>query len=167
MLEIDLDLGNTRKSFVVLARRSWKLFVMLAWAAWWGGLSFYALVVVPIGSEVIGSVEQGFITQRVTQWHNALSVLFIVCVLIEAFHRRSRALWLIGITLAVIDMGLITWHIRLTNLMDFQQQTVPGRFYEEHAVYLWITAAEWVLGIATPIWLFLSDNKAAPISEHK
>ena len=140
---------------------------MLAWAVWWGGLSFYAVVVVPVGTEVIGSVEQGFITQRVTQWHNALSVLFTICVLVEAFLRRSRALCLIGITLAVIDMGLIFWHIRLTNLMDFQQQTVPARFYGEHAVYLWITAAEWVLGIATPKWLFRKDSTAAPISEHR
>lgn len=39
---------------------------MLARGMWWGGLCFYAVVIVPIGTEVIGSVEQGFITQRVT-----------------------------------------------------------------------------------------------------
>ncbi|MFM8571811.1 MAG: hypothetical protein ACKOAU_09465 [Pirellula sp.] len=41
----------------------------ILWGLWWGGLSFYAIVVVPIGTEQIGSVAQGFITQRVTQWH--------------------------------------------------------------------------------------------------
>lgn len=77
------------------------------------------------------------------------------------------ALWTVGGALAVIEIALIVWHARLSSMMDFQQQTVPGSFYREHAVYLWITAAEWVLGMATPIWLFLAYNKDVPTSEQK
>jgi len=62
----------------LVAPPAWKLCLMLAWGMWWGGLCFYAVVVVPIGTEDIGSVEPGFITQRVTQWHNALTGFFLV-----------------------------------------------------------------------------------------
>ena len=131
----------------------WKLFLLLVWAAWWGGLSFYAVVVVPIGTDLIGSVEQGFITQRVTQWHNGLSGLFLVCLLIEAIRRRSPALWGISAVLAIIDIALVVWHVKLTHMMDFQQHVVTGRFYSQHAIYLWITVCEWILGMVMPIWI--------------
>ena len=67
-----------------ISRASWRIFLLLVWAPWWGGLCFYAVVVVPVGTELIGSVEQGFITQRVTQWHNAWTGLFLVFLLIKA-----------------------------------------------------------------------------------
>ena len=141
-------------SMQVIGRATWRVLLLLVWAAWWGGLCFYAVVVVPIGTDLIGSVEQGFITQRVTQWHNGLSVLFLVCVLIEARRRRSHGLWAIVAMLAIIDVALVVWHAKLTGMMDFQQQAVPGSFYAQHAIYLWITAAEWLLGMALPIWIF-------------
>ena len=126
--------------------------MLLVWAAWWGGLCFYALVVIPIATEIVGSVEQGFITQRVTQWHNALSGLFLLCVLTEAFRTRRTALWAFAASLSIIDIGLAVWHSRLTDMMDFQHRTVSSDFYTEHATYLWITAVEWALGIVIPIW---------------
>ena len=135
-------------------RAIWKLFFLLVWAAWWGGLSFYAVVVVPIGTDIIGSVEQGFITQRVTQWHNGLSGLFLVCLLIEACRRRSPALWGIAAVLAIINIALVVWHAQLTGMIDFQQHAVPGSFYSQHAIYLWMTACEWLLGMAMPISIF-------------
>ncbi|MDB5389796.1 MAG: hypothetical protein JWM11_5442 [Planctomycetaceae bacterium] len=136
---------------------AWNWGLILIWATWWGGLNFYALVVVPIGTELIGSVEQGFITQKVTQAHNAITVLFVICLLIEAYRRRHRMLWSTAIALLVITIGLISWHVHLTSMMDFEQQSVPGRFYSEHAVYLWLTAFEWGLGLLIPVW-FLSER---------
>ena len=127
--------------------------MLLVWAAWWGGLCFYAVVVIPIATEIVGSVEQGFISQRVTQWHNALSGLFLLCVFTEAFRTRSTALWAFAAVLSIIDIGLVVWHSRLTSMIDFQHRTVSSDFYTEHAVYLWITTAEWAMGIVIPIWL--------------
>ena len=150
-----------------VAPTAWRLCLLLAWGIWWGGLCFYAVVVVPIGTEVIGGVEQGFITQRVTQWHNAITGFFLVGLLVEASRRRSRALWTVGAALTIIEIGLIVWHARLTSMMDFQQQTVPSHFYREHATYLWITATEWLLGIAIPLWLFIPNDKSASHSESK
>ena len=144
--------------------------MLLVWAAWWGGLCFYAVVVIPIATEIVGSVEQGFISQRVTQWHNALSGLFLLCLFTEAFRTRSTALWAFAAALSFIDIGLVVWHSRLTGMMDFQHWTVSSDFYTEHAVYLWITAAEWVLGIMIPIWLLPSlhmARKVKPVSSHR
>lgn len=155
------------KSFTAFLGSAWRLWLLLVWAAWWGGLCFYAVVVVPIGTRVVGGVEQGFVTQAVTQVHNALSGLFLVCLLIEAGRRRSRALWTISAMLAVIDVALVTRHASLTGMMDFQHQTVPGGFYGEHAVYLWITAVEWAMGLAVPVWLIILGDRAVQNSSDK
>ena len=155
MHERELSRENAESSIQRIGCAAWRLFLLLVWAAWWGGLCFYAVVVVPIGTELIGSVEQGFITQRVTQWHNGLSGLFLVSLLIEASRSRSRSreLWAIVVVLAIIDIALVVWHAKLTGMMDFPQQSVPGSFYTQHAIYLWITATEWLLGMTMPIWI--------------
>lgn len=132
---------------------TWRSFLWIVWAAWWGGLSFYAVIVVPIGTELSGSVEQGFITQRVTMWHNCLAVLFLLCLAVEAYSRKSRVLWVVLSLLTMITIALLGRHRLLSTLMDFQKQSVPSEFYAQHAVYLWITAAEWILGMAIPFFL--------------
>lgn len=145
---------------------AWQYCLFIVWAVWWGGLCFYAIVVVPIGTEVIGTVEQGFVTQQVTQWHNALSIVFLVCLLVEAYCRSSRTLWTIGAGLLALGLGLVGWHYHLSNMMDFEDQSVPSNFYTEHAIYLWMTATEWGIGLGLPIWLFVQPTVVESISNH-
>ncbi|QDV21632.1 hypothetical protein Pan153_63220 [Gimesia panareensis] len=143
-------------SLVALRHAIWPYILCLVWGIWWGGLCFYAVVVVPIGTELIGSVEQGFITQQVTQWHNALSILAVLCLCIEAGRRQSRLLWGTGAILAIVVVCEFVWHIHLTALMDFQDQSVPEHFYGAHAIYLWMTAVEWGIGLLLPVYFFAS-----------
>lgn len=130
----------------------WQTFMVLLYASWWGGLSFYAVVVVPIGTHQIGSVGQGFITQEVTYWHNLLLTAMVICLAIEALRRKAQSAWLIIGSLAIIDLALLADHSRLTSLMNFTSRSVPDNFYHQHAIYLWLTAAEWVIGLILPLW---------------
>ena len=145
-----------------LGLSAWGLFLALLWATWWGGLSFYAIVVVPVGTSILGSAEQGFVTQRVTHWHNVISCVFLACLLIEAFRRKSRSLGCICAGLALIDVALVAGHSHLTSMMDFSEQTVPVHFYARHGIYLSITAAEWTLGMIVPACLFQCGS-ASPV----
>ena len=153
-----------------VVRSVWRQCLFIIWAAWWGGLCFYAVVVVPIGTALIGTLEQGFITQQVTQCHNGLSFVFLICLLIEASYRQcSRVLWSVGAVLAIIDVGLVAWHFHLTAMMDFQHQSVPSNFYSAHAIYLWMTAVEWSIGMVIPIWLFATvavSGESRPVGDH-
>ena len=133
-----------------VAETLWRLLLVLLFAAWWGGLSFYAIVVVPIGTDQIGSVEQGFITQQVTRWHNALLTAVNVCLLIEACRQRRPVLWCVLAGMVLVDAALLFEHSRLTAMLDLESRTAPDGFYQQHAIYLWITAAEWALGFVVP-----------------
>ena len=86
----------------------WTLLVCITWGVWWGGLTFYAVVVVPIGASDFGSVEQGFVTQRVTIAHNWLSVLLILCLIFESFNRSSRYLFGLGIALSILILRVVS-----------------------------------------------------------
>lgn len=142
-------------------RAVWSALLVLLFASWWGGLTFYAVVVVPIGSQQVGSDGQGFITQQVTWWHNALLAAMIVCLAIEAWRVASR--WLAGIVVGLILTGaaLIFEHSRLTSMLDFETRSISDGFYGRHAFYLWLTAAEWALGIAAAFALVLTKQSRA------
>lgn len=133
-----------------LLREAWIGVVLFLWAACWGGLSFYALVVVPAGSTLHGSVEQGFVTQAVTRWHNGLLLGLVGCLAAEAWIRSSRALWWLVAVLGTVATALVLDHAWLSARMEFTERSVGPEFYRQHAVYLWITAAEWIVVAIVP-----------------
>lgn len=126
----------------------WPLLLILLFAIWWGGLTFYALIVVPIGSDVTSSVEQGFVTQRVTFWHNLLFTLLTFCVFAEALFRQNLRWWLLFASLLFVNAALLLMHWKLSGMIDAEELSVPSEFYRMHAFYLWVTTAEWLIGLA-------------------
>ena len=141
-------------------RKRWLTCLTLIYAIWWGGLVFYAGFVVPIATHQIGSTGQGFISQQVTDIHNALLTVVIFCLFIESWWQQRRRLWVIGLGLAVVDAGLYVQHSRLTEIMNFQDQSVSADFYTQHAIYLWLTTAELLLGLALPFTMVLCTCNA-------
>lgn len=146
----------TTGSILQALRFVWSILLLLVWALWWGGLSFYAIFVVPIGTEQVGSVVQGFITQQVTMWLNGLTGVVLLCLVIEAAKERNRWLWFIAFGLTVVELALIYWHRLLTSRLDFAEQSVPSGFYNDHAIYLWLTAAQWLIGLCVACYLALA-----------
>jgi hypothetical protein len=143
--------ARPRAAFVL---RTWRYLLWACFGVWWGGLTFYAAVVVPIGTSMVGSIEQGFITQQVTWWHNGLSTVITIALLLEALRLRSG--WLLGggVMLFVVTLLLVMQHHKLTSMMDFADHTVPDSFYAEHAWYLWLTTGEWGLGaLVAACWI--------------
>lgn len=120
---------------------------------WWGGLTFYAAIVIPIATESLGAETQGFVTQQVTRWLNVLTTAWLVMVAIAAVRHRSRWRWSLWTVLALCQFGLFVEHARLTSLMNFSTQAIAidrARFYAEHQIYLWITVVQWLTGL---VWL--------------
>lgn len=150
---------RTRLIPVRLVLSLWNLVLLLAWASWWGGLSFYAIAVVPIATEQIGSTSQGFVTREVTQWHNGLFVVVLGLLFAEAVRRRSVSLGCVIGLLFGVCLGLFLDHAYLSQQMDPVQRTVPEGFYADHSLYLWLSAVEWFLGIVVLGWLVPGQSK--------
>lgn len=128
--------------------------VVIALMFWQGGFTFYAAVVVPVGTAVLGNspLRQGFITRRVTVWLNisavvALAVLAVdVIVCRDPSRRRTRVrrgLWLIMVVGQVL---LFYLHGYLDGLMQEQGRIVldPQTFRPAHRTYLWTHTVQWL-----------------------
>lgn len=115
---------------------------------WQGGFLFYALVVVPIGTDVLQSAtEQGFITRRVTVWLNTLGLvcLFGLCwdILGTRALQRSRT-YLVSIAM-MLQVGLFALHAVLDRRLDPVEHIIRDDrgFYRLHAAYLILSGLLW------------------------
>jgi hypothetical protein len=128
-------------------------------AMWFGGFTFYASFVVPIGTDVLGSTrKQGMITRQVTQRINVLGALAAAGFVWELMAERLRrtrfsnrcgaALWLVFL---ISTLALFWLHPQLDRLIDVDRQAVMDhdRFYFLHRVYLWTNTIGWatVIGL--------------------
>ncbi len=123
---------------------------ILAWSIWWGGLTLYAAIVVPIATESIGALEQGFVTQRVTQWlHGSAAVYLATGIAVSAWCRSRWQKWLIVVQFVLLAT-LVMLHRQRSAEMDFDLKTIPDGFYAKHANYLWLTTGMWFVGLVYP-----------------
>lgn len=145
--------------------RRW--FAIALFSVWWGGLTFYALAVVPTGHQVLHSkVRQGFITQRVTNKLNWLGAVTLVALLVEVAARRERSTkWRVGcaswLAMAALLVALFVLHPRLDALLDGTSRSVvdDDRFYALHRIYLLVTTAQWLAGAVHLASLSRSESR--------
>ena len=126
---------------------------------WLGGLTFYAAVVVPIGTEIIGGTEQGFITQRVTNWLNLLGIVTLILLAINAWSERTNAIvgsWCLA---SVCQASLLAIHRVLDAQLDSVTQSIgdADTVYQSHRYYLIVTTVMW-LAVLAHLWLVLHPN---------
>ena len=138
---------------------------------WLGGLTFYAGIVVPIGTEIISGTEQGFVTQRVTNWLNAIGVVALLGLGVNVwFRERNWAIVVTWLLAALSQLSLLALHPLLDVQLDSTTRTVrdTGWFYECHRGYLIVTAALWLAGLSL-VWLTLRGGqpivRIAPLEE--
>lgn len=124
---------------------------MLLWALWFGGLTFYAAFVVPIGTDQIGSVGQGLITQQVTIRLNGIAVIFLGFWLWDGIASRtwrhfSFGLWVLQAAVLVL-LALLHW--KMSGLLNLEDATAdpPSGFYGWHRAYLILTTIQWLIGL--------------------
>jgi hypothetical protein len=119
---------------------------------WQGGFFFYSAVVVPVGTDAIGSFGQGAITRHVTVWMNLIGIATLVCLLwdllAESTLRKTRVnLWLV---MAVGLVVLFVLHPKMERLVDFEAGYAHDHpaFYRLHKIYLYTATVQWLAGMA-------------------
>jgi len=131
------------------------------WVVWQGGFAFYAAVVVPVGTDVLGSpAAQGFVTREVTGWLNLIGVAYHLALAWNLSAERGtadrRARVSLGAVSAFLLIALFAVHPVLDSFLDPIKKSVrePRAFYRWHIVYLWCSTVQWVLALAQA-WLTL------------
>ncbi|MEM8732872.1 MAG: hypothetical protein AAGG44_01525 [Planctomycetota bacterium] len=127
-----------------------------------GGFLFYASVVVPLGTSILGSTTQGFVTRSVTNVINVASLVSALAIAAYAWTTSNRfrtedsiriplvSACIIGTT-AIILMWL---HGHLEQAMaDDEFAVMDGEsFYRTHRVYLWVSTIQWLSSLPVLWW---------------
>lgn len=131
-----------------------RLLAILAFAFWFGGLTFYALVVIPTAHGVLKShLRVGFITQQVTHWINGAATVALFLLLwemIATWGNRARRVRLATLLLmALAQVALFVLHPVLDRFLDPQTRDIanPDQFYGLHRVYLIVTTVQWAAAL--------------------
>jgi hypothetical protein len=135
-----------------------RFIVVMAFAVWVGGFTFYGSVVIPAATDFLGDHTQaGFITQRVTVGLNWIGVVTLSIFLWDVIAaRRSsprcirRTLWGSWLALACIEIALIVMHPMMDRMLDRSARSILDydRFDLMHRAYLWLSTAQWFAGLA-------------------
>ena len=132
-----------------------RFLVIQALLLWQGGFLFYAAVVIPIGSDVLGSSwAQGTVTRHVTDRMNVIGAVALLilawdqCANVAASCRKCR--WSLWVVMALSLGALALLHPAIASYVDgigSQSAWDYGTFYFWHRVYMYVSTAQWIAGL--------------------
>ncbi len=125
--------------------------VLMTFAFWQGGFTFYAAVVAPVSTEVLGAAsERGLIIQKITRYINLAGAVALVPLAWDAAASRDRAAWrrwlrwlaLLGLALSLAALLWLQFHLDALHIDDPYGLLNLGDFPEDHW-YLWTSVIQW------------------------
>jgi hypothetical protein len=153
-----------------------RFLVVIALMFWLGGFTFYVGVVVPIGTEVLGSaLKQGRITREVTWWLNLAAVLALLILAWDALTadnpspRARRALIGLWLLMVLCQGALFGLHAQLEQLLAAahfdltSDEVIRAAFGRAHRFYLWAHTLQWFAGvifIGVMLWSWRKEDVA-------
>ena len=129
-----------------------RFLVLAALMFWQGGFTFYAAIVVPIGTEVLGTpIEQGRITRQVAQSINLAGAAALAVFAVDIVSTRSirGGRWFAWLVMALALSVLVVLHGRLDSLFIPDDLKIIDRptFRSLHRTYLWVSTIQWGFAI--------------------
>jgi len=145
-------MNSSLKQFPIAA---WRFLAVIAFALWIGGFTFHTAVTLRVGGDIIGGLEQGYVTQAALgKLHGFALAMVLVAALDNALHWRSVKPVARGFRcaafaiMAVCVMILFQIHGDMSGLLDADAMTRPDKTafsplherYQMFASVLWVTA---------------------------
>jgi hypothetical protein len=149
-----------------------RFLVMAALALWQGGFTFYASFVVPVGVDVLGShLDQGFITQRVTDRLNLVGALALPILAWDLATGSGGGRWLkrwqwVNWALLAVTLGGLCWlHLTMDAMLDADQHDILEyeSFRRSHRQYLMVSTLQWGISLvflAVTLWCWRREDAA-------
>jgi hypothetical protein len=131
-----------------------RFLVIQALLLWQGGFLFYAAVVIPVGSDVLGSWAQGTVTRHVTDRMNLIGAVALLILAWDQWTNGEPSCrwwrWILWAVMALSLIALAVIHPVIAAYADgsaTQAAMDYQTFYLWHRVYLCVATAQWVASL--------------------
>jgi hypothetical protein len=152
-----------------------RLLVIAGLMFWTGGFTFYAAIVVPIGTDVLGSAAaQGQITRQVAARINQSGIVALAVFALDIAVTRSKrglkigrwAAWLGMVAIMVALMMLYPHldHMFHGEIAQFDNAAERAAFRPWHRLYLWTISVQWGIAVLFAL-LTLAAWRSADVRE--
>jgi hypothetical protein len=167
--------NQLKQNLPALPRAIAQYICVLSVVLWLGSFSVYSAFIVRVGAKVVGGLEQGYVTQKVTDGLNVLAAVMLVCLAIDILlHRKYIAKLLLGlrglslITIAISLVLLLYFHNQLDALLDPETLDKPihAKFSPLHQNYQMTITFMWCACIAD-LAIMLHGHRAAAVAKAK
>jgi len=146
-----MNSGPTRAALAV-----WRFLAVLSIALWLGGFTFHTSVTLRVGGEILGGLEQGYVTQAALgrlHWFGAAMIL--MSTIDAAIHwgrlgKAARGIQAATVTVMTIALAMLfKIHAEMSALMDADSLTRPdkGAFSPLHQQYQKFASALWLCSL--------------------
>jgi hypothetical protein len=128
--------------------------IVVLYAVWWGGFTFYAAIVVPQGMEILGDhVKMGLITQSVSNYLNGIGVIvlfisLLICIIYKPAEKNYlQAIGWQWFALVLLQAALFYVHSLLSFMIYASGEDIKLQqgFYNMHRIYLLVSTVMWLL----------------------
>ena len=128
-----------------------RFLVLMAFAFWQGGFTFYAAVVAPTASEVLESPrERAMVSQKITRYINLAGAMALIPLAWDVGVSRDRAAWrrwlrwfaLLAMALSLAALLWLQFHFDALHIGDPYGLIELGDLPQDHW-YLWISIFQW------------------------
>ena len=129
-----------------------RFLVVVALMYWQGGFTFYAAVVVPTGTEVLGSAaEQATVTRRVTYDLNvagAVALAIFAWDTLTTRHVRAGRWFAWSVMAATLGvLVVLRGHLDAMFIADDLKILDRPTFRFWHRTYLWVSTVQWAAAV--------------------
>jgi len=126
---------------------TWRLLPFVSLCCWWGGLSFYSMIVIPLGLTTLRGPELGILTYRSAQIFNLGGIIVVGFLLDDILRFPTRLKWTAWSVFVTCQATLFLLHTWCRQSSGVELGGPFDAFVPPNSTYAYVAGLQWAAGL--------------------